>query len=132
MGRYAGRREFRAPRAVIAAIAIAEALFLAGFTFEYRTSGWRLITWAFLALSVFGALGIADAATRRIVLEDDALAVKGLWGRRRFPKRDIVGVQEAKGVAPALRLRDGRWARLPGEVGGSIGNSVRAWLKHES
>jgi hypothetical protein len=131
MAHYAGRRVFRASRSVLGAVAVSEILFLAGAWYEYRSRGLRLLTWCFIGLAILGLLGLLDALTRRIVLEADVLSVKGLWGNRRYPKQDIVGVEEAKGVAPALRLRNGQWAKLPGEVGGSIGNSVRAWLKAE-
>jgi hypothetical protein len=57
------------------------------------------------------------------------MVVRDLRGRRRYPIADIEGIEEAKGVAPALRLKGGRWVKLP-SVGGNLGNSVRAWLKN--
>jgi hypothetical protein len=85
----------------------------------------------FAALVILGLLGLVDGLTRRVILETDALRITGLWGRRRYPKNDILGIEEAKGVQSALRLRDGRWAKLPEDVGQGLGNSVRAWLKAE-
>jgi hypothetical protein len=77
-------------------------------------------------------VGLLAALTRRVVLARDALHVTGLWGRRNFDKREIISVSEEKGGPPALKLVDGQWAKLPPEVGQSIGNSIRAWLKADS
>jgi hypothetical protein len=126
---YSGRREFRTPRSTVAAVVVAALLFLAGAIFMLSTRGLaNLWTVAFIGLSVAGILAIIEAAVRRIVLDDESLHVKELWGRRRYARADVVGVEQRKGVPAALQLTDGRWAKLP-EVDGHIGNSVRAWVK---
>jgi hypothetical protein len=126
---YAGRRVFRTTRWVIIAVALAESLFLAGTWYQVRSRGLHVVTLLFGGLALFGALGLLDGLTRSIVLEPDALRVNGLWGRRRYPKSEILGIEEAKGVQPALRLKDGSRAKLPADVGRGLGNSVRAWLR---
>jgi hypothetical protein len=128
---YSGRRVFRTPKWILGSIAGAEILFLAGTWYQFQHHGLRPLTYFFVALAVFGLLGLIDSLTRRIILEAEALRITGLWGRRRYPKQEIVGIEEAKGVPPALRLRDGRWAKLPADLGHGLGNSVRAWLKAE-
>lgn len=120
---------FRTAPWVLVAVGLAELLFLAGTWYQLRSRGLHLVTLLFAALALAGLLGLLDGLTRSIVLESDALRVKGLWGRRRYPKSEIIGIQEAKGVPAALELTDGRWAKLPAEIGGDLGNSVRAWLR---
>jgi hypothetical protein len=132
MAPYSGRRIFRSSPLLLVLLAAAELLFLAGTWVLYRYKGLALTTLTLGGLSVFGAIGLLDALTRRVVLAPDALLVTGLWGRRRYDKGDIVTVSQEKGGPPALKLADGRWARLPPEIGQAIGNSIRAWLKAES
>lgn len=131
MAPYAGRRVLRASPLLLGVVTAAEILFLAGTWVLYRSEGLNLRTLFLAGAAVAGTIGLADALTRRIVLAPDALQVSGLWGCRSYAKRDIVGVTEEKGVPAALRLADGRWVRLPPDVGRSIGNSIRAWLKAE-
>ena len=132
MAAYSGRREFRTPRATVAAVVVVALLFLAGAIFMLRTRGIaNLWTIAFVGLAIAGILAIIEAVVRRIVLDDESVHVQELWGHRRYARRDIVGVQRLKGVPVALQLSDGRWAKLP-EVDGQIENSVRAWLKAAS
>ena len=128
---YSGRRVFRTPKWILGSVAGAEILFLAGAWYQLQHQGLRPLTLLFVVLAVFGLLGLIDSLTRRIILETDALRIVGLGGRRRYPKQDIEGIQEAKGVPPALRLRDGQRAKLPADLGYGLGNSVRAWLKAE-
>ena len=132
MAPYSGRRIFRSSPLLLGLLAAAEVLFLAGTWVVYREKGLALATLTLGGLAVFGAVGLLDALTRRVVLASDALLVTGLWGRRRYDKREIVSVSHEKGGPPALKLADGRWAMLPPEVGRAIANSIRAWLKADS
>ena len=105
------------------------ALFAAGAVMTYRAGGW---TWVSIGLAaatvVLGAGSIIETLILRIELTDDAIVVTDLTGRRRYAMADIERIAEAKGVPPALLLKDGRWVKLP-SVGDNLGNSVRAWLK---
>jgi hypothetical protein len=109
-------------------VAIAETLFAVGAGYTYLTGGWSPTSLVLSALVVLGAGGVAEALVRRIVLEDDALYVADLFARRRYPRRDIVRVDAAKGCPVALQLADGRWAKLP-DLGRNVANSIRAWLR---
>jgi hypothetical protein len=131
MSPYAGRRVFRTAGWVLVAVVIADLLFLAGAWYQFRHRGLHLLTLGFAGLTLLGLVGLLDGLMRRIVLEADALRVDGWWGRRRYPKHEILGVEEAKGGPPALKLTGGRWARLPADMGRGLGNSVRAWLRAE-
>ena len=126
---YRGRRVFRHGPGMVLMVVGATALFAAAAVGSYRLRGW---TWVSVGLAcatvIFGLGGIVESLVLRIELTDDAMIVTTLRGRRRFPIGEIAGIEEAKGSAPALRLTDGRWVKLP-FVGSGLGNSVRAWLK---
>jgi PH (Pleckstrin Homology) domain-containing protein len=104
-------------------------LFVAGATMTYRERGWNWVSVVLACMTVVGVGGIIESLVLRVRLTDDALLVTDLRGRRRYDVTDIAGVHEAKGVPTAIQLADGRWVKLP-SVGSSLGNSIRAWLKH--
>jgi len=106
------------------------ALFAVGAVMTYRERGWNWVSIGLACMTVLSAGGIVENLFVRVKLTDDALVIIDFRGQRRYPKADITGVQEAKGVSPVLLLTNGRWVSLP-SVGDSIGNSIRAWLKHE-
>ena len=107
----------------------ATALFGAVAVVSYRTGGWTWVSMFLAAATVIvGVGGIIETLILRIELTDDAMLVTDLRGRRRYAIADIERIEEAKGVPPALRFKDGRGVKLP-SVGGNLGNSVRAWLK---
>ena len=95
----------------------------------YRSGGW---TWVSIGMALTAALigvgGIVESFVQRIELTEDAMVVTRLTGRTRFAIEDIERISEEKGGPPAIRLKDGRWVKLP-SVGANLGNSVRAWLK---
>ncbi len=132
MSPYAGRRVFRSAPWLLGVLTAVEVLFTAGAWWLYRLQGLALPTVILAGLAVFGIVALMDTATRRVVLGSDAVHVTGLWGRRRYAKREIVGVSEEKGGPPALKLADGRWAKLPPDVGHHVANSIRAWLTTDS
>jgi hypothetical protein len=126
---YNGRREFRSGRAIMVLMLGATALFVLATYGMYRYEGW---TWKSIAAAAVTVIlcggGILETLILRIELADDALVVTDLRGRRRYDKQTIDRIEESKGGPPAIKLKDGRWVRLP-SVGSSLGNSVRAWLK---
>lgn len=107
------------------------ALFGAGTWTTYRQGGWGWTSIALACATVgLGFGSILENLVLRIELTDDAMLVTELTGRRRYSKSDIDGIHEAKGVSPTLLLKGGRLAKLP-SVASDLGNSVRAWLKHQ-
>jgi hypothetical protein len=104
-------------------------LFVVGAAMTYRERGWNWVSATLACMTVLSVGGIVETLVFRVRLTDDALLVTDLRGRRSYPVADIVGVGEGKGVPTSIRLADGRWVKLP-PVGNSLGNSIRAWLKH--
>lgn len=131
MGAYRGRREFRAGAGAILVSVLVTILFGAGAVMTYRDRGWNWVSIGLACATVFGVAAIVEALVLRIQLTDDALVVTDLRGRRFYPVADIAGVEEAKGTPTMLLLASGRGVRLP-PVGSSLGNSIRAWLKHSA
>jgi len=129
MGAYRGRREFRAGRAIIIVSVFVALLFATGAVMTYRLRGWNWVSVGLACATVAGIGGIIESLVIRVRLTDDALLVTDLRGRRRYALAEITSVEEAKGSPTAILLSNGRWVRLPG-VGSSLGNSIRAWLKH--
>jgi len=132
MTSYAGRCVFRATRWLLAVLGAAECLFLTGALVLYRSEGLSLRTIFLAGVAAAGVVALVDGATRRVVLTSDALQIDGLRGRRSYAKRDIISVTEEKGGPAALKLADGRWAKLPPDIGRGIGNSIRVWLKADT
>ena len=131
MSPYQGRRVFRTATWVLIATTVAELIVVAGLLYHLRTVGMGARTWVFAGLTGFGALGIAEGLRRRIILGDDALHVIDLFTRRSIPRDEIVSVTAEKGSPIALKLADGKWAKLPDLGHNSLGvtNSIRAWVK---
>ena len=125
---YDGRRVFKRGWLVLPAVCLATALFGAAAVVTFQLRGWDWVSIGMAVAAVFGVAGIVEALVERVVLEEDALAVRRLWGTRRYALADIDRVEEAKGVEPAIRLKDGRWVKLP-DVVPHFGNSARAWLR---
>lgn len=128
MHAYGGRTEFRQGKGFLIMYVLITALFASGSHFLWRVEGW---SWGAITLAAMVAVGlgaIVETLVLRIHLTNDALIVRDLRGTRSYARRDIAGIAEAKGTPPSLRLRDGRWIKLP-SVTNSLGNSVRAWLK---
>ena len=113
---------------MLASVCVATALFGVAAAVTYQLRGWTWVSIGMTAAVVFGFAGIVEALVERIVLEADTLMVRRLWGTRRYAIDDIDRVEEAKGVVPAVRLKDGRWVKMP-DVGSHFGNSMRAWLR---
>ena len=126
---YRGRRVFRPGLGITLILVGVTALFALGAYASYRYRGW---TWVSIGLTgaavILGMGGILESLILRIELTDDAMIVTDLRGRKRYAITEIEGIEEAKGVPPALRLTGGKWVKVP-SVGSNLGNSVRAWLK---
>ena len=106
-------------------------LFATGAAMTYRERGWTWVSIALACMTVLGVAGIVETVLYRVQLTDEALLVTDLRGRRAYPVTNIAGVEEAKGLPTTLILSDGRWVKLP-SVGSSLGNSIRAWLRHSA
>ena len=125
---YHGRRVFKRGWLVLPAVCVATALFGAAAVVTFKLRGWNWVSIGMAGAVVLGFVGIIETLVERVVLEDDALAVRRLWGTKRYPISEIDRVEEAKGVDPAVRLTNGRWVKLP-DVVPYFGNSARAWLR---
>ena len=128
MQAYGGRTEFRQSKGFLVMYVLITALFASGSHFLWRVEGW---SWGAVTLAVMVIVGLGamvETLVLRITLTNEALIVRDLRGTRAYAKSDIAGIAEAKGTPPSLRLRDGRWVKLP-SVSNSLGNSVRAWLR---
>jgi hypothetical protein len=124
---YRGRRVLRPEWPVLLMVIGATLLFAGGAVMTYRDLGWTWVSIGLAAAVCVGLGGIIETLITRIELTDDAMLVRDLRGRRRYPKTEIQRIAEAKGVPPALVLKDGRVVKLP-SVASNLGNSVRAWL----
>jgi hypothetical protein len=129
MSAYRGRRDFRVGPAWTAVIVVVTLIFATGAFMTYRERGWNWVSITLLCGTVFSLGAIVETRVLRVRLTDDALLVNDLRGQRRYPAPDIAGVEEAKGSPTFLLLKDGRAVKLP-TVGNSLGNSIRAWLRH--
>jgi hypothetical protein len=128
---YKGRRVFRSGPIIVLLVFGATVLFAVAAFAAYRHAGWNWVSIGLAAATVvLGFGGILESLILRIELMDDVMVVTDLRGRRRYGIADIERIEEAKGGPPAIRLRDGRWVKLP-SVGSELGNSVRAWLKRK-
>ena len=125
---YKGRRDFRSGRTLVVLMVVATLLFAAGAVVTYRDRGWTWVSVSLAFTILLGIGGVIETLVVRVQLTDDALIITDLKGRHRYPAAEIERIEEARGVAPAILLTNGRWVTLP--VGDSIGNSVRAWLRH--
>jgi hypothetical protein len=125
---YEGRRVFTRGRLTVVGVCVATALFGAAAVVTVKLRGWTWVSIGMAAAVAFGFAGMIETLVERVVLEDEALVIRRLWGTRRYSIADIDRVEEAKGVVPAIRLKDGRWVKLP-DVVPHFGNSARAWLR---
>lgn len=130
MGRYSGRTEFKLGVGFVIMYVLMTALFAAGAYGVWRADGWSWVAITLAGMSLLSAGAIVETFVLRIRLTEDALIVRDLRGQRAYPRADIEAIEEAKGTPPSLRLRNGRFVRLP-SVASSLGNSVRAWLRSD-
>ena len=114
---------------MVVLIVVVTLIFAAGAFMTYRERGWYWVSIGLACGTVFSLAGIIETLIFRVRLTDHALVITDLRGRRQYPKSEISGVEDLKGVPAAILLKSGRWVKLP-PVGYEIGNSIRAWLTH--
>lgn len=124
------RRVLRPKPWFVAAILIAEIIFVAGTVFAYHQGGWTWVALGFAALSLVGLFGVAEVASARIVLSEDALEAGWAFSRRRYPVVDIASVRWEWGAGVSVKLTSGGWAKLPelGYNSQGLANTLRGWL----
>ncbi len=119
------------PKPVLfAMLAVAKALFVAGFIFMYARSGWTFTTIGFAVMTLVAALGFVELGTTRIIMLDDRIEMGPVWKRRSLGRDEIKSVTWEKGAGVVLELNRGGWAKLP-ELGFNsqgLTNTIRAWL----
>jgi hypothetical protein len=81
--------------------------------------------------AVLGAFWLADLFLTRIVLQADGIFIFSEFRSRTVPRAEIESVTWEKGCGASLKLRDGKWVRLPnaGQSPQGLTNTIRAWLK---
>lgn len=88
--------------------------------------------WIVPVYALFGVLWLADLFTTRIVLRPDSIHLVSIsdFLSRTIPRAEIESVTWEKGGGPYIRLRDGKWVRIPsvGRGAQSLTNTIRAWL----
>jgi hypothetical protein len=89
--------------------------------------------WIVSVYAIVGALWLADAFTRRIVLGSDSIRIVSIsdFQSRTLPREEVESVTWEKGCGASIKLRDGKWVRLPsvGRDPQGLTNTIRAWLK---
>jgi hypothetical protein len=89
--------------------------------------------WVVPAYAVLGALWLVDAFTRRIVLGKDSIRVVSIsdFQSQTLARAELESVTWEKGCGASIKLRGGRWVRLPniGRDPQGLTNTIRAWLK---
>jgi hypothetical protein len=93
-------------------------------------SGAPTLFYGFVALTVFGVLGIIETILTRVELHDNHIVAIGLFTRRTYPRDQITSVSWAKGSPVSLKLNGTTWAHLPntGHSSQKVVGAIRAWL----
>jgi len=133
MSRRAPRRDvFRttaALRWVIVGVTMLFAVLLAVSFF----TGAPTVFYGFVALTVFGVLGIVETIVTRVELHDDHIVAVAFFTRRTYPRDEITSVTWAKGSPVSLRIKGTTWAHLPntGHSSQKLVGAIRAWLNED-
>jgi hypothetical protein len=89
--------------------------------------------WVVPVYAIVGAVWLADAFTRRIVLGGDNLRIVSIsdFQSRTLSRAEVDSVTWEKGCGASIKLLDGKWVRLPnvGRDPQGLTNTIRAWLK---
>jgi hypothetical protein len=123
-------RVFHPPRWIASFLSVV-ALALAVATVHFcRSQGLSLEFAVTAALGLLTVLGVADGLTTSVRLYSDSLFMMSKFRRRILPRAELDHVTWEVGVGVSLRLKSGRWVKLP-DVGNSqsVTNPIRAWLK---
>lgn len=130
MTRRPPRRDvFRSTGGLRLVIVIVEAMFVAGLVFSFF-AGRATLFYAFLGLTLFGALGIVETLVTGVELHDDHITAVALFRQRTYSRHDITSVTWAKGAPVSLQLNGTRWVHLPDTGQGSpkVVGAIRAWM----
>lgn len=106
-------------------------LFAAGWFHFWRSEGMGTWTWCFTLLALLALLGLIDSLRRRIALMPDGIEIRSGFRQRFLPRVEILAVTWEGGSGVALKLRDGRWFKLPetGHNSQALSNHIRTWLQ---
>ena len=93
-------------------------------------TGPPMLFYGFVALTVFGVLGIVETFVTRVELHDDRVVAVALFVRRTYRRDEITSVSWAKGSPVSLKINGTRWAHLPntGHSSQKVVGAIRAWL----
>ena len=86
--------------------------------------------YGFVALTVFGVLGIVETLVTRVELHDDHIVAVAFFTRRMYPRHEVTSVTWAKGSPVSLQIKGTTWAHLPntGHSSQKVVGAIRAWL----
>jgi hypothetical protein len=100
-------------------------ILLAGFY-----SGGLPVRLTLCSFMVLAAGALIEVLFSKIEVRPDGLLIVSLSGRRFIARRDIESVTWEKGCGVSVRLRGGKWVRLPdlGHDARDVANSIREWL----
>jgi hypothetical protein len=86
--------------------------------------------YGFVALTVFGVLGIIETILTRVELHDNHIVAVAFFTRRMYPRDEITSVTWAKGSPVSLQINGMTWAHLPntGHSSQKVVGAIRAWL----
>jgi len=89
--------------------------------------------YGFVALTVFGVLGIVETIVTRVELHDDRIVAVALFVRRTYRRDEVTSVSWAKGSPVSLQIKGTTWAHLPntGHSSQKVVGAIRAWLNED-
>src|SRR6185436_10094417 len=75
----------------------------------------RYRVWIVPVFAVVGAFWLADVLTTRIILGGDSIRIFSIsnFQSRTIPRAEVDNVSWEKGGGASIKLRDGKWVRLP-------------------
>ena len=112
------------------AIGGAALIFLTGSSYFFFQGDSYLLRYGGMVFAAFALAVAIDAATAKIVMDDDTIHISSLTRKRAFPRADFVSATAERG-AVALKLKAGGWLILPntGHDALRIRNIVDAWIR---
>src|SRR5262245_949937 len=130
MTRRAPRRDVFRTTATLRWIIVGVTLLFVALLGISFVTGPAMLFYGFVALTVFGVLGIVETILTRIELHDDHIVAVALFTQRTYPRDQITSVSWAKGSPVSLQLNGTTWAHLPntGHFSQKVVGAIRAWL----
>ena len=113
MSRRPPRRDVFRTTAALRWIAVGVTMVFAAMLGIAFVTGPPTLFYGFVALTVFGVLGIVETFVTRIELHDTQIVAVAFFTRRTYPRQAITSVTWSKGSPVSLQLNGTTWAHLP-------------------